>query len=156
MGASDVGKAGQDICTDKRPFLFAVSGYKNTGKTTLIERLIPILTARGYKVAVIKHDGHDFECDVPGTDSWRHRAAGAFGTAVYSAGRIFLTREYEGADERLLCSAFPDADIILLEGLKDSDHPKYVCGFPDKMPTDPGELADMIEKAMAFKKETVQ
>ena len=59
------------------PFIFAISGYKNSGKTTLITKLIPELKQRGYRVAVIKHDGHDFEADVPGTDSYRHQKAGA-------------------------------------------------------------------------------
>ena len=57
--------------TGPRPFVFAVSGWKNSGKTTMITRLVPELVRRGYKVAVIKHDGHDFESDVPGTDSYR-------------------------------------------------------------------------------------
>ncbi|MDO4556353.1 MAG: molybdopterin-guanine dinucleotide biosynthesis protein B, partial [Lachnospiraceae bacterium] len=67
MGESSLGKK-RNI-----PFVFAVSGYKNSGKTTLLTHLIEELTERGYKVAVIKHDGHDFESDVPGTDSWRHQ-----------------------------------------------------------------------------------
>ena len=54
------------------PYLFAISGCKHTGKTTLITKLIPILNKKGYKVAVIKHDGHDFEGDVPGTDTYKH------------------------------------------------------------------------------------
>ena len=66
------------------PYLFAISGYKHTGKTTLITKLIPILNKKGYKVAVIKHDGHDFEGDVPGTDTYKHFQAGAYGTAVFS------------------------------------------------------------------------
>lgn len=67
-----------------QPVIFAVSGYKNTGKTTLITGIIPILTEKGYQVAVIKHDGHEFESDVPGTDSYQHQKAGAYGTAVFS------------------------------------------------------------------------
>ena len=57
--------------------VIAVSGVKNSGKTTLLEKLIANLVARGIRVAVIKHDGHHFEPDVPGTDSYRHRSAGA-------------------------------------------------------------------------------
>lgn len=139
MGVSDV----------RTPFFFAVSGYKNTGKTTLIEKLIPVLTDRGYQVAVIKHDGHDFACDLPGTDSYRHRTAGAFGTAVFSGKRFFITRECSCADECLLAAAFPDADIILIEGLKNSPYPKYVCGYPDRQPPDPEDLADRIEALLA-------
>ena len=55
----------------------------NAGKTTLITRLLPVLTDYGLKVATVKHDGHEFEGDVPGTDTYRHMKAGAFGTAVF-------------------------------------------------------------------------
>ena len=71
----------------KRPAVLAVSGAHNSGKTTLLEKLIPLLRARGLKVGVIKHDGHDFTPDVPGTDSFRLREAGAEGVAVFSGSR---------------------------------------------------------------------
>lgn len=128
----------------KKPVIFAVSGYKNTGKTTLITRVLPVLTARGYKVAVIKHDGHDFESDVPGTDSYRHQKAGAYGTAVFSANRLMIAKEVKEIDETRLFAAFPEADILLIEGLKNSPYPKYVCNYPAQEPISPEELADRI------------
>ena len=131
-----------------RPFVFAISGYKNSGKTTLITRLIPELTKRGYKVAVIKHDGHDFESDVPGTDSYRHQKAGAYGTAVFSGNRFLVTKACQGITERDLFAAFPEADIILIEGLKNSSYPKYFCGYPEKQLPDAAWLADEIVKNM--------
>ena len=67
----------------KRPAVLAVSGAHNSGKTTLLEKLLPVLRSRGLKVGIIKHDGHDFTPDVPGTDSFRLREAGAEGVAVY-------------------------------------------------------------------------
>lgn len=130
------------------PFVFAISGYKNSGKTTLITKLIPELTKRGYKVAVIKHDGHDFESDVPGTDSYRHQKAGAYGTAVFSKNRILVTKECRGITERDLFAAFPEADIILIEGLKNSSYPKYFCEYPGKPLPEAASLADEIEKYM--------
>lgn len=130
-----------------RPYIYAVSGFKNTGKTTLITKLIPELKSRGYKVAVIKHDGHDFEPDVPGTDSFRHRMAGAFGTAVYSSERMMVTKECTGVTEHEIVQAFPEADIILLEGLKDSTYPKYICDHPRNIP-DVKAIADTIESNM--------
>ncbi len=133
---------------ERRPCIFAVSGYKNSGKTTLIERLIPELTGRGYKVAVIKHDGHDFESDVPGTDSYRFQKAGAFGTAVYSSRRLMVTKECREPDEKMAAEAFGEADIILIEGLKHSAYPKYVCNYPKEEIISPKALADMIEKEM--------
>lgn len=124
-----------DISTIKKsPFIYAISGYKNSGKTTLLEQLIPALSKKGYQVAVVKHDGHDFSCDIPETDSYRHKQAGAFGVAVFSSKRIFITREYSDPNEQMLFKAFPDADVILIEGLKHSTYPKYVCDYPNKIP----------------------
>lgn len=114
----------------------------------MITRLLPVLTARGYQVAVIKHDGHDFDGDVPGTDSYRHQEAGAYGTAVFSANRILINKQCRGVDERLLAEAFPEADIILIEGLKDSAYPKYICEYPGKPLIEPEKLADMIQAKM--------
>ena len=133
---------------EKKPFVFAISGYKNSGKTTLITKLIPELTKKGYRVATIKHDGHDFESDVPGTDSYRHQKAGAYGTAVFSGNRLMIMKETTEADEKCLMQAFPEADIILLEGLKNSDYPKYFCKYPEEEPMDAKELAEEIEKQM--------
>ena len=131
-----------------RPFVFAVSGFKNTGKTSIIAKVIPELTNRGYRVAVIKHDGHDFESDVPGTDSYLFQKAGAYATAVYSSKRFMITKEYEEPDEKMLFQAFREADIILIEGLKNSSYPKYVCKYPEEMPISGAELADRIEREM--------
>lgn len=105
------------------PYVAAVSGIKNSGKTTFLEHLVPCLRRKGCRVAVIKHDGHEFEPDVPGTDSYRLRASGADGVAVYSGGRWMLIREEAGNLERLI-GQFSDFDIILLEGGKHSPYPK--------------------------------
>lgn len=104
--------------------VIAICGVKNSGKTTLIEKLVNSFSKDGKKVAVIKHDGHDFDCDIPGTDSYRMTAAGAYGTAVYSSHRMFVHRIGTGEKERELLELFPEADIIFLEGLKDSIYPK--------------------------------
>ena len=136
--------------TGPRPFVFAVSGWKNSGKTTMITRLVPELVRRGYKVAVIKHDGHDFESDVPGTDSYRHQKAGAYGTAVFSDHRFLITKEYQGITERELFAAFPEADIILIEGMKNSPYPKYFCRYPEQPLISAEKLADEIEKKMSL------
>lgn len=105
------------------PYVAAISGVKNSGKTTFLEQLLPCLRSRGRKVAVIKHDGHDFEPDVPGTDSHRLRMAGAEGVAVYSDGRWMMVREEPGNLEGLL-GQFSDFDMVLLEGQKYSPYPK--------------------------------
>lgn len=120
----------------------AVCGVKNSGKTTLLEKLIRELTARGLKTAVIKHDGHEFVCDIPGTDSFRYVEAGACGAAVFSRGQVMVRRlgefpppgggtptpqEKEPAIRAFLeklARSFPDADVILAEGLKELPVPK--------------------------------
>lgn len=108
----------------KQPFLFAVSGVKNSGKTTLITKLIPIFKKYGLCVATIKHDGHDFEADVPGTDTHAHMQAGAHGTAVFSKTKYMIVKQEEKVSEQGLAEYFPEADIILLEGFKYSGYPK--------------------------------
>ena len=113
-----------------RPVLFGVAGDKNTGKTTLMEELIRRLTNRGWKVAAIKHDGHDFEADREGTDSWRHYHAGAYGTVVFSNRKYQLVKEEKDISLEKLTALFPEADVILIEGMKQASHEKYRCRYP--------------------------
>ena len=101
-----------------------ICGVKNSGTTTLIVSLLRILTGRGLRAAVLKHDGHDFTCDVPGTDSYRFDQAGAFGTAVLSASQCFIHKRTAGESMRNLIARFPDADVILIEGMKEEPGPK--------------------------------
>lgn len=98
--------------------IFAISGVKNSGKTTLITRLLPLLAGQGLKVATIKHDGHDFDADVPGTDTYRHFHAGAYGTAIFSDSRYMVVKQQPFMTEEMLMEYFPEADLILLEGFK--------------------------------------
>jgi molybdopterin-guanine dinucleotide biosynthesis protein MobB len=78
----------------------------------------------GLKVAVIKHDGHDFEPDVPRTDSFMLRQAGAYGAAVYSSKRFLVTRTVSEITPSELAWFFPEASVILLEGGKNTLFPK--------------------------------
>ena len=107
-----------------KQYVFAISGVKNSGKTTLITKLLPELKKRGFRVAVIKHDGHDFEPDVPGTDSWKYAQAGADGTCVFSSGKYMVIKYVPSPSVEELIAAFPEADLILLEGFKYSKYPK--------------------------------
>ena len=109
----------------RKPVIAAVSGVKNSGKTTFLEKLVSLLKSKGYKVAVIKHDGHEFEPDVEGTDTWKLRKAGAYGTAIFSKGRWMIVKEEPEMDETRLVAMFPEANFILLEGFKYSDYPKF-------------------------------
>lgn len=131
-----------DAVEGKTPYVAAISGVKNSGKTTFLEHLIPCLRRREKKVAVIKHDGHEFEPDVPGTDSFRLRLAGAEGVAVYSGGRWMVVSEEPGDLQRLI-RQFSDFDIILLEGQKHSDYPKIELvrrGISETSVCDPATL----------------
>ena len=108
----------------KKQMIAVVCGVKNSGKTTLLTGLVKNLTDRGLKTAVIKHDGHDFECDIKGTDSFRMKEAGAYGTAVFSSYRIFIHKTGTGEKDEELIGMFPEADVILIEGMKESEHSK--------------------------------
>ena len=109
---------------EKKPFIFAICGAKNTGKTTLITQLIAVFAARGLKVATIKHDGHDFSADVPNTDTYRHMAAGAYGTAVFSDNKFMVVKMQHVTPVAEMAEMFTEADIILVEGCKSSAYPK--------------------------------
>lgn len=106
-----------------RPVVVAVSGVKNSGKTTLIEGMLPHLIAKGLTVAVIKHDGHSFESDPPGSDTGRHFQAGACGTAIFDGEKVKVVRRSREGEQSLF-ACFPEADLILLEGFKSSLWPK--------------------------------
>src|SRR3990167_5491047 len=73
----------------------SIVGKSDTGKTTLIEKIIPELTRRGYLVATIKHDVHGFEMDREGKDSWRHKQAGARTTVLSSPWRVAVVADVE-------------------------------------------------------------
>ncbi|GIO31208.1 MULTISPECIES: molybdopterin-guanine dinucleotide biosynthesis protein B [Paenibacillus] len=108
-----------------KPFVCQIVGYKNSGKTTLVCALVEWLKAGGCRVAVIKHDAHDFEMDHPGTDSYRHRAAGASAIALVSARKTAVIREEETSLDELI-EDFCDYDVILVEGFKKERYPKLV------------------------------
>lgn len=103
--------------------MIAVSGVKNSGKTTVLERLVAALTVNGVKIAVIKHDGHRFSPDRPGTDTWRQLKAGAVGAAVFDGEKFQAVSRTQVTEEELFL-LFPQVDLILLEGFKTSRWPK--------------------------------
>jgi len=109
--------------------IISIVGKKNSGKTTLIEKIIPELKKRGYRVGVIKHDVHQFEIDYPGKDTYRIRQAGADIVAIVSDKKIAMIRTTNNElqttclDEIALW-LFPDVDIIITEGYKRLNKPK--------------------------------
>ena len=119
-------------------------GPSGTGKTTLIERLLPLLKADGSRVSVIKHAHSGFELDQPGKDTWRHREAGAFEVLIASSRRLAKLREYDAAADptvHQLLSELHDCDWVLVEGLKHADVCKVELFDPvrDGTPTYPDD-----------------
>ncbi len=110
--------------------VFGVTGWKNSGKTTLVTRLIAEFAGRGYRVNSIKHAHHAFDIDVPGTDSFRHREAGATEVAIVSGTRWALMHEVRDNDvptmDEIIARLAP-ADLILVEGYKRETQPKIEC-----------------------------
>ncbi len=106
--------------------ILAIVGKSNSGKTTLIERLIPVLKDRGLRVATIKHNRHGFDIDHKGKDSWRHRKAGSAATVVASPQMVALVEDTERDYDikELVDRYIHNADIVLVEGFKDNPFPK--------------------------------
>ncbi|MDB5878667.1 MAG: putative molybdopterin-guanine dinucleotide biosynthesisadapter protein [Variovorax sp.] len=104
------------------------AGYSGAGKTTLVEKLIPVLKQQGQRVSVVKHAHHRFDIDHPGKDTYRHREAGAFEVVVASDRRLALIREFERPAELsvhdLIAELDNAVDWVLVEGFKHSDLPK--------------------------------
>ncbi|MDM8274903.1 cyclic pyranopterin monophosphate synthase MoaC [Enorma phocaeensis] len=106
----------------------AFVGYQNSGKTTLVEKVINILTARGLRVGSIKHHGHaGFDIDVPGKDSWRHAQAGSRHVGLISADRYaeYADTSEEFPLERML-ERYTDVDVVIVEGYKTAGLPNFV------------------------------
>src|SRR5215475_7086487 len=107
--------------------VLGLAGWSGSGKTTLLIRLLPLLRARGLRVATLKHAHHAFDIDVPGKDSFAHRAAGAAEVIISSARRWAQVHELgdepEASLAQLLAKVSP-CDLILVEGFKRERHPK--------------------------------
>ena len=104
-----------------------VVGWKDSGKTGLVERLVAELAARGLRVSTVKHAHHEAEVDRPGTDSHRHRAAGASQVILATPARWALMSELRGAPEpdlAALVARLDPCDLVIVEGFKRGDHPK--------------------------------
>lgn len=107
----------------KNQQMLVICGVKNSGKTTLIEKLIPAISAQGITIATIKHDGHGFTPDTPGKDSYRFFRAGASASAIFDGEKFSISRR-AAVDEAVLAAMMPEAELIILEGFKDSSYPK--------------------------------
>lgn len=107
--------------------VIGVAGFKNAGKTTLVEKLVAELTKRGRRISTVKHAHHSFDIDHEGRDSFRHRKAGAAEVAVVSRHRWAIIHESRGEEEpplsEILAKLVP-CDLVVVEGYKRDVHDK--------------------------------
>jgi molybdopterin-guanine dinucleotide biosynthesis adapter protein len=136
--------------------IIGLAGWSGAGKTTLVAKLIPSITARGLTVSTLKHAHHAFDVDQPGKDSYMHRMAGATEVLVSSQNRFALMRELRGAPElalpELLAKLTP-VDLVIIEGYKRDPHPKLEVfragvGKPLIHPDDPHVVAIASDVAL--------
>src|SRR6185437_8951038 len=107
--------------------VFGIAGWSGGGKTTLIEKLLPIFAARGLRVATMKHTHKDFDFDRPGKDSWRHREAGAHEVMIAAPKQWTLVHQVRDESETQLghlLSRMSASDLVLVEGFKREAIPK--------------------------------
>lgn len=113
--------------------VFGIAGHSGMGKTTLLERLVPALTARGLSVSLVKHSHKAIEIDRPGKDSYRLREAGCQEVLLLGHERWALMHELRGASEPsldYLLSRLQRCDLVLVEGFKQGDFPKLEVWRP--------------------------
>jgi molybdopterin-guanine dinucleotide biosynthesis adapter protein len=126
--------------------VIGLAGWSGAGKTTLLTRLIPHFLSEGLRVSVIKHAHHNFDIDVPGKDSWRHRQAGAEEVLVASGQRWALMHELREAPEPglpELLAKMSRVDLVVVEGFKSEPYRKIEVhraanGKALLFPDDPG------------------
>lgn len=138
--------------------IFGITGWKNSGKTTLTEKLVAELVRRGWRVSTVKHAHHDFDIDKPGADSFRHRQAGATEVAIVSGRRWALMHELRDEEEPPLAAilqCMAPADIVIVEGYKREAHRKIEARRREAKsreplsPSDPNIVAVAADSAQA-------
>jgi molybdopterin-guanine dinucleotide biosynthesis adapter protein len=132
--------------------IIGIAGWKKSGKTTLVTRLIAEMTARGLKIATIKHAHHDFQIDDRETDSARHRRAGAAQVAIVSSKRWALVNELQDAPEPALeevVSWLGPCDLVIVEGYKRAPIPKIEVRRREAASQQPLADADPLVIALA-------
>ena len=106
------------------PQVICIVGRSQSGKTTLIEKLIPVLSNKGYRIGTIKHSHHIFDFDKSGKDSWRHKDAGAEAVIIASPGKIAMVKNDDHGTLESLLDYFSDLDLVITEGYKGAHQPK--------------------------------
>jgi molybdopterin-guanine dinucleotide biosynthesis protein B len=112
--------------------VIAIVGKSKSGKTTLIERLIKVLSSRGLRIATVKHTFHKLNIDIPGKDTWRHIKAGSKATALSTPDALMIIKPTAVKDNLdHLIKMFNDYDLLLVEGFKESKLPKIIVQRSD-------------------------
>jgi molybdopterin-guanine dinucleotide biosynthesis protein B len=138
--------------TAPAPFVVGIAGWKNSGKTTLVERLVQALGARGFRVSTVKHTHHDVTFDKDGTDSARHRDAGAHEVAVVAPSRWAIMAERRDTPEPTLAdilARLAPVDIVIVEGFKGEPIKKIEVRRTDQDPGPPLAASDPAVFAIA-------
>lgn len=137
--------------------VYGVIGWKNSGKTSLMERLVAEITGRGFSVSTVKHVHHSVDLDQPGKDTYRHRAAGAQEVVLASADRLAILVEHRGPEPELpaVLARMAPVDLVLVEGYKRDAHPKVEVwreetGHPLIQPGDPLVRAVATDAALTL------
>jgi len=137
--------------------VYGVIGWKNSGKTSLMERLVTEITGRGFTVSTVKHVHHAVDLDQPGKDTYRHRQAGAREVVLASADRLAILVEHRGAEPELpaVLARLAPVDLVLVEGYKRDAHPKVEVwreetGQPLIQPQDPLIRAVATDAALSL------
>jgi molybdopterin-guanine dinucleotide biosynthesis protein B len=137
--------------------VYGVIGWKNSGKTSLMERLVAEITGRGFSVSTIKHVHHSVDLDHPGKDTFRHRQAGAREVVLASADRLAIMVEHRGPEPELpaVLARLAPVDLVLVEGYKRDAHPKVEVwraetGHPLIQPGDPLVRAVATDAALSL------
>ena len=139
------------------PTLFIFVGHSNSGKTTLVEKLLPELTRRGKRVATIKHAHHKVELDNEGKDSWRYKQAGAVMSMLVTTTALQLVADaVERREPQQLAERFlGEADLVLAEGFSHAPGPKIeimrrACGKPPRCGVEDGLIAIVTDCPEVF------
>jgi len=163
------------------PPVVSIVGKSKAGKTTLMELLVAEFKGRGYRVATVKHNHHDFELDRPGKDSWRHAQAGSDAVVISSPKKLALIKpqDHDASIEEILHLLGEEFDIVLVEGFRRGHAPKIevhrkelkeglLCApeellaivtdepvdadLPQFAPEDASQIADLIEERLMTKR----
>ena len=113
--------------------IFGLVGWSGSGKTTLVQKLLPELIGRGYRVSTMKHTHHNFDIDKPGKDSYMHREAGAHEVLITGSKRwaiLHENRQSPEPDMDALLARLEEVDLVLIEGFKSHSHSKLEVHRP--------------------------